>query len=793
LLTRNPGFALTAILTLAFGIATNAVVYSMVSAFLLRPLPFEDSSALVHLWATDTSQGWNEVKVSLENFLDWRRETRTLEGLEGFYYRSYNVSGDATPQQIEAGNVTAGMFRLLGVHPQLGRDFRDGEDLPGQEPVAILSDHIWRSRFGGGRDVVGQRIRLDGEPFTIIGVMPPGFEFPLKKTQIWVPLILDETRHGRSEPILQAVGRLKPGKTLEQTQVEMSAVTARLRQAYPKENAALGVRVVPLHHALLFSFEAIRLVLLGVAVAVVFVLLIVCANVANLSLARAVSRTREIAVRTALGASRGDLFRLCVAESAILTVLGGALGILLAVWCDRLLDATVPPDLYRVGHISVDWWVALFLLGILALTTLVIGSTPYLQLSRIHAVDHLQESSTKVTFGHRQKLLRNVLVVGQIAAALFLLIGAALVLESLVRLRDVDAGLSPDGVGVIEVALPAAKYPGAAEKQNFYRGILQKVSALPGVQSAALVYPLPLNFELDLVHFAIPGNTSAGADKPHTATTFRASADYFRVMRIPLRAGRPFSEEDTENSPPVIIVNRSFAERFWPGQDAVGKILELEPGPAANNASVVGVVANSRDTDLSKIEPEIFVPILQKPLRVFRLVLRTHNDPAVTLPAVRKSIWELDPDIALTSGRTMREVLADSTTPQRIAAVLLGILGVSALGLAIIGLYGVMAFLSRQRVHEIGIRMALGAGREQVLSLLLRQGLGLVSIGMLVGLLGGILLGQVLSSVLYGVGSFSFVAFMGLPLLLLVVALAATLIPARRATRVDPVVALRQG
>ncbi len=793
MLTRNPGFALTAILTLAFGIGSTTVVFSMVSAFLLRPLPFPDSSALVHLWATDTSQGWNEVKVSLQNFLDWRHETRTLEGLEGFYYRTYNLAGTATPEQIEASNVTSGMFRMLGVRPQRGRDFRDGEDQPGREPVVILSDRAWQSRFGGRIDVVGQRIRLDGEPFTIIGVMPPGFEFPLKKTQIWVPLVLDEARHGRSDPLLQAVGRLKPGRTLEQAQAEMAGVTARLRQAYAKENAALGVRVVPLHHALLFAFEVIRLVLLGVAVAVIFVLLIVCANVANLSLARAVTRTREIAVRTAMGASRRDLFRLCVTESALLTLLGGALGLLLAVWCDHLLDVLIPLDLYRVGHISIDWWVVLFLLGIFALSTLVVGSTPFLQLSRINPVDHLRESSTKSTFGRRQRLLRNTLVVGQVAAALFLLIGSALVLESLVRLRDVDSGLATDGVGVVEVSLPGAKYAGSAEKQAFYFEILRRLSALPAVKSAALVYPLPLNNELDIIHFEVPGELAAGpAGRPHTATVFWVSSDYFRVMGIPLRQGRFFGDMDTEGSAPVIIINRKFAERFWSGQEPVGKTLELEPGPAAKKALVVGMVADSRDADLTKIEPEVFVPILQKPLRSFRVVVRTKNDPSASLLEIRRSISGLDPDLALTGGRTMREVLADSTTPQRIAAVLLGILGASALSLAVIGLYGVMAFLSRQRVNEIGIRMALGARREQVLSLLVRQGMRLALIGTLVGLVAGVLLGRLLSNVLYGVSAFSPVAFVGLPLLLLLVALAASLVPARRATRVDPVVALRQ-
>jgi putative ABC transport system permease protein len=791
-LTRNRGFALTAILTLAFGIGSATVVFSMVSAFLLRPLPFPDSSALVHLWATDTSQGWDEVKVSLQNFLDWRRGTTTLEGLEGFYYRSYNLSGDATPQQIEGGNVTAGTFRLLGVPPQLGRDFRDGEDQPGREPVAILSNGVWRSRFGGRRDVVGQRIRLDGEPYTIIGVMPLGFEFPLKKTQVWVPLVLNESRHTRSEPLLQAVGRLKPGKTLEETQAEMAAVTARLRQGFPTENANLGVRVVPLHQALLFSYDTIRLVLVGVAAAVVFVLLIVCANVANLSLARAVTRTREIAIRTALGASRGDLLRLCLAESGVLTALGGALGLLLAVWCDHLLDAVFPANLYRVGHISVDRWVALLLLGVFTLATLMIGSIPFLQLSRIDPVHHLRESA-KTTYGRRQKLLRNGLVVGQVAAALFLLIGASLVFESLLRLRNVDSGLSPERVGVLNVSLSGARYPGSAEKQVFYREILRKVSALPGIQGAALVYPLPLNFESDNLSFTIYDDASAGASKPHTSTAFWASPDYFRVLGIPLRQGRFFGDLDMASSAPVVIVNHKFADRFWPGQDPVGKLLELEPGGSqAKKASVVGVVGDSRDTNLSKLEPELFVPILQKPLRSFRLVVRAAGDPLASMPQIKQAIWALDPDLALLEGRKMQDVLANSTTPQRIAAVLLAILGLSALSLAVIGLYGIMSFLSRQRVHEIGIRMALGARREEVLTFLLRQGMVLALIGTLVGLAGGILLGRLLSSVLYGVGAFSLAAFIGFPLLLLCVALVATLVPARRATRVDPVVALRQ-
>jgi putative ABC transport system permease protein len=797
ILARNPAFTVVVVFTLALGIGANTAIFSVVNAYLLRPLPFEKPEELVHIWQTDSavSEWGAELRVSVPNFVDWREQNTSFQQLGGYYYGSRNVTTAEEPLQVQIGYVTSSMISLLGVEPALGRTFLPEDGEPGRNQVVILSHGYWQRHFNADQDVLGQAVTLDGGRYEVIGVMPATFVFPLKATQMWTPLVLNpqEERRDTSGPLL-VVGRLRPGgTTLEQGQAEMNAIARRLEEEYPESNKGRGARLVPLREALLFFYDEIRLMFFTLSLAVGFVLLIICANVGNLLLARATGRTREVAVRAALGASRLRLVRQFLTESLVLAFLGGAGGVVLAQWATSLLNPHLPEDLYRVGRLTLDTRVLWFSLGASLLSTLFFGLAPTLQLTGPNLTEALKEGDRGGHGGRHSRRLRSLLVVVEISLATVLLAGSGLMIQTFLRLQTVDPGFNPENVLTLELILPRSAYPTDAEQNVFYDEVLRRVESLPGVESAGAVYPLPLNFESLGVSFAIEGHERATSDERLSASKFWVTPGYFEAMQIPFLRGRAFGEQDNADGPGVVIVNRRLAGRFWFGADPIGAQVRLEPStPDERLVRVVGVVGDSKHFLLNEEAAALlYVPQQQESTRRRFLSLRTVGDPLDQVSAVRSEIWAVDEKLPITAVRSMNQVLSESLAMWASPAALLGVLGVGALVLAAMGVYGVLAYSVSERAHEMGVRMALGAQSHDVVRLVLRQGALLVGAGIGVGLALAFALTHFLQSLLFGVGALDPLTFVGIPLLLAVVALLACYLPARRATKVDPMVVLR--
>jgi predicted permease len=791
-LTRHPGYTAAMVLILALGFGGTGAIYSIVDSFLLRPLPFPAAERLVQLSGSNPEQGIKGMKVSAPNFRDWRERSHAFAGFEGYLYRQYNLSAGTAPEIVLGAPVTEGVFRLLGVTPLLGRDFRPGEGARGQAPAAILSYATWQKRFGGSPEVVGRLVRLDGRATTIVGVMPAGFDFPLKEVGVWTPLGLDRPELVRDKAVLLGLARLAPGVSLRGAQAQMSAVMADLRRAYPQQNAGLDVRVVPLRDALLFEFSVIRVVLVAVSIAATLLFLVVCGNAANLSLARNLGRAREFAIRTAIGASKAKLLRLFAIEAALLSLAGAVAGALLAGGVNRWADGRIPAMLYRVGPVSIGGRVVLLLAVTAVLATVIIALLPFFYAVKLRVVDTLKENAATSSAGLRHRRLASSLVVAQISLGLLLLVGSGLVADSLWRMQSAETGFRPEQVAAFEMTLPTGKYQRPDQLRAFYREALRRCAAVPGVEAVALVDPLPLNSESDDLAFALPGRPETAA-RPHSAGLYHVTPDYFRVMGVPLAEGRAFPALDDPAMAAEVMVNRSFAERFLAPGRATGASLELEPGPHRRVASVLGVAADTRDIDVwAAPQPELFVPLMQEPTAGVRLVARTAGDPAGALVELQRALWAAEPDLAITSSRTMPEVIARSLTPQRIAAVLLVVLSLCTLSLAVCGLYGVVSLAAHQRIPELGIRMALGAERGDLLRMLLRQGFRLTSIGVLIGLGAGIAIARLLRSALYGIGAGDFLGTVLLGVVFLGVAMVVSYLPLRKPTRLEPLSALKR-
>ena len=794
LLARSRGFTVVAALTLALGIAANTVIFSLVNAFLLRPLPFAGPERLVHIWQTDRQQGFNEARVSVPNYLDWKRQTKVLEDLGGYYYQDFNLSTDDQPVRIMGGLLTPNLIQLLGARPILGRGFLPEEGQPGKDHVVLLSHSFWQRHFAGRSDVISQTMMLDGEKYTVAGVMPPDFVFPLKATQFWAPLALDPwlERREMDGPLL-VVGRLQPGATIRQAQTELDTIMARLALEYPKENTNKGANVVPLRKALVFFYDIVQLMFASLFLAVGFVMLIVCANVGNLLLARASGRSREIATRLALGGSRARVVRQLLTESALLALLGGVAGAVLAYWATGLVGGTIPEDLYRVGEIRVDGKALLFALAVSLVAALVFGLAPALQTSKSDLTMALKEGARGAAGGQRGGRLRAALVITEVTLATVLLAGAALTVQSLLHMQRVDTGFDPDRLLTMEVILPESKYPSDTEENLFYEQVLQRVRALPGVTAAAQVYPLPLNFESYSLEFNIEGRAPQGPGRKLSADNFWVTTDYFRTMGIRLLRGRSLTEQDNQQAVPVALINQRMAERFWTGADPIGQALRMEPGtPDERVATVVGVVANSKHFLMNEAPAAlIYLPQLQHSTRRRFLAVRAAAEPLSLTASVQQALWSVDRTLPITAVRTMNQVISESLAPWSGGTAGLAALGLAALLLAAIGIYGVISYSVSQRTHELGIRIALGARRRDILTLVLRQGLLLAGIGVAVGVLAAAGLTRLIQALLYGIGALDPWTFIGLPLGLLGIALLASYLPARRATRVDPMTALR--
>ncbi|HEX8282764.1 MAG TPA: ABC transporter permease [Pyrinomonadaceae bacterium] len=795
-LWKNPGFTAVAVVALALGIGANSAIFSVVNAVLLRPLPYQNPERLVMVWEENNKSGYPKDTPAAANFVDWREQNQVFEGMAAVAEQDFNLTGAGEPERLSGRRVSADLFSLLGVAPHAGRTFAPEEDRPGANKVVVLSHGLWQRRFGADPTLIGKTLSLNGEPHTVVGVMPPRFQFPSRLDELWVPIALTpEQAANRGRHYLEVVARLKPGVTVERAQAEMSTIAARLQQQYPQQNTNLGATVETMHEHLVGDIRPALLVLLG---AVGFVLLVACANVANLLLARAATRQKEIAVRTALGASRLRLIRQFLTESVLLAALGGVLGLLLAVWGVSLLQNFIPEDISQVKDIAVNARVLGFTLGVSLLTGLVFGLAPALQASSFNLNETLKEGGRDSSAGSRGKRIRGALVVTEVAVSLVLLIGAGLLINSFLRLRGVDPGFKVDNLLTMSVVLPREKYPSHERRTAFYRDLLARVESLPGVRSAAVTSWIPLAAtQGDSIGISPEGHPDPlpGQGKRPTAVTRVVSPEYFDTMGIRLLQGRGFEDgRDRVDSPAVILISEAFARRFWPNESAVGKRVNAgDPNDPADWCEVVGVVRDVRQFELAaEPKPQMYFSYTQAGFFLPRhLVVGTDADPLAVAGAVRKTVWEVDREQPVSNISTMRDVLSESLARERFSMLLLGVFAALALMLAAVGLYGVMSYTVAQRTREIGLRMALGARPSDVLRLVVGQGLRLALAGVVLGLLASFALTGLMKSLLYGVSATDPATLVTISLVLVAVALVASYIPARRATRVDPLIALR--
>lgn len=808
LLLKNPGFSAVAILALALGIGANTAIFSVVDAVLFRPLPFHQPERLVAVWEHDLKKGEDHDSVMAGNFLDWKSRSQVFEAMSAHAGGSINLTGLAEPERIRAARVSAGLFPLLGVQPEVGRVFSADEDQPGNQRVVVLSNSLWRSRFGGDTEVVGRSITLNNQDYEVVGVMPAGFALPLNEdSKIWTPLVFTpEELALRNNHYLKVLGRLKPGASVEQASAEMTSIAAQLEKEYPKSNEGTGAALFPLHSEIVGDVRKALLIFLG---AVAFILLIACANVANLMLARAAARQREIAVRIALGASRWRLVRQMLVESVVLGLTGGAAGLLLALWgIEFLSGAAQQMSTPRAGSIGLDGRVLLFTFGASIVTGLLFGSVPALQSSKPDLNDALKEGG-RSSGSLRRTRTRNLLVASEVALAFVLLAGAGLLINSFLKLRAVDPGLKPDNVLTMNISLPRQKYSQPEQVIAFHRQLLEQVAAVPGIECAGSVTALPYGGSTNSYGYVVESTVSG--DQTESIISQLASADFFRALGIPIVAGREFNERDIDGAPSVVIVSDSLAKRYWPDQDPLGRRVKWGNKEFGSPwMTVVGVVGDVRQRGLDAVpRSTIYVPNLQlgdpiktragvslrdlmtNDARSIELVARSASGASGLATAVRAAVWAVDPDQPVTRVKTMEQVLADTMVVQRFSTWLLAGFAGIALVLAAAGIYGVISYSVTQRTHEIGIRMALGAEQRDVLKLVVGQGVAPALIGLGIGLAGAIGLTRFMESLLFNVSVTDPITFGVIAFLLLIVAVAACYLPARRAAKVDPMTALR--
>ncbi|HEY0004368.1 MAG TPA: ABC transporter permease [Pyrinomonadaceae bacterium] len=792
MLVKSPGFTIVAVIALALGIGANSAIFSVVNTVLLRPLPYKDPDRLVMVWEDNTRHGYPRDTPAAANYIDWREQNQVFEGMAAVADLSINLTGVGEPERIEGCRVSASLFPLLGVEPQLGRAFLPEEDAPGGNRVVIMSHGLWQRRFGSDMKIIGQPLNLNGESYRVVGVMPPQFQFPRREIELWVPIAFtSQEAASRGKHYLEVIARTKTGITLQQAQAEMNTIAARLQQQYPEQNTDLGAVVTPLHEYFAGDIKPALLILLG---AVGFVLLIACANVANLLLARAAVRQKEISIRIALGASRWRLIRQFLTESILLAALGGVVGLLLSLWGVSLLKSFIPENISQARAITIDAKVLVFTLLVSLLTGLVFGLAPATQASNFNLNETLKEGGRDSAAGSRGNRIRALLVIAEVAVSLILLIGAGLLINSFLRLRSVDPGFRADKLLTMQVALPEQKYPDHARRTVFYTELLRRVEALPGVKSAAVTTNLPLYRQGNSIGIFIEGRPDPPPAQVPIVVTRVISPRYFSTMGIQLLQGRSISEQDRVDSPAVAVISETMARKYWPGEDPIGK--RISPGKAETPEdwiTIIGVVKDVRQFELSATpKPQMYLSYTQAAFFEPRdLVISTDAEPLSLAATVRRAVWEIDKDQPVSDIRTMEEILSESVARQRFSMLLLGIFAALALALAAVGIYGVMSYSVAQRTREIGIRMALGAQRSDVLKLAVGAGLKLVLIGVAIGLLASFVLTRVMSSLLFGVSATDPATFVIISLVLISVALLASYIPARRATKVDPMIALR--
>ena len=793
-IAKQPLFYAVVMLTLALGIGANAAIFTVVNGVLLQPLPFPHPDRLMMVWTHNPRQGFDKDVGTYPNFEDWRRASQSFERMSAYFGASVTLTGNGDPAQIRGARVTHEFFETMGALPLHGRAFSPANGQAGGERAVILAHGLWTRRFGADASIVGRAVVLDGVPHEVLGVMPATFAHPAD-AELWMPLAPVGRFEGlfaaRGSYWLTIIGRLKPGVTRTAAQSEMDAIAGRLEKEYPS-NAGIGIRLVPLHEELVGDVKRPLLILLG---AVCFVLLIACANVANLLLTRASSRQRELAIRAALGANRRRLLRQLLTESLLLGLLGGAAGLVLATLSTDLLQTLAPAELPRLSNIAIDRQVLAYAAGASIFTSLLFGVVPALHATRRDSGEHLKEGGRTGTDGRRGGRLRAVLAVGELAIALVLLVGAGLLIRSFIALNSEDPGFATRGMLALRLHLPAATYREPARITGFYEQLIERLDALPGVESAAAGSTLLLSSLPTSSSINIEGRPPLAADAKNIPVPYDSvTPEYFSTLQIPLRRGRMFTSADGPQSQQVVIVNEAFVRRFFPNEEPLGRRVTFgDPSQADTRwQTIVGVVADTKRGGFER-EPwaETYFPMRQSPDGRAFVLLRTNGDPVTLIAAARAAVWSIDRNQAIASIRTVPELLAQRELNRRFTTLLLGVFAAVALVLAVIGTYGVIAHATAQRTQEIGIRIALGADRRTILRMVLAGGLRIAAAGLAIGVFGALALTHVLSGLLFGVSARDPLTFVVVPGALLVVALGACWIPARRAMHVEPVIALR--
>ena len=804
-LTKSPGFTAIAIVTIALAIGANTAVLSLVNALLIRPLPYKDPQQLVLIWEQFANQGLERIPVSAPEYQDYEKELKSYESIAAFDYVDLNLTGGEMPERVQGSVVAPSLFPLLGIQPIKGRTFAANESEQGRDDVVVISARLWGRRFNSDPAVLNSKILLDGRSYTVAGIMPASFDFPIPlfglqgnqfagRVDIWKPVSFTkdelEQRGGRSYGV---IGRLRNGVSAKQAQAELNTIIAnwipRFKENYAVETG-FGARVYGMQDQVVGGMRPALLILLG---AVALVLLIACANLTTMLLARGGSREREMAIRVALGASPLRLLRFLLVESVLLSVIGGLVGIALAIWGLDVLAAVGAKTVPRLREVNLDATVLSLTFVVSVATGVLFGIAPALASAKPELTEALKEGGRGAGVGVRCNQLRNTLVVSEIALALVLLIGAGLLMKSFVHLQNVNPGFNPKNVVTAELSLPVSKYPRGKPVSDFYAEVLRRVSAIPVVEAAAFANVLPLSGSNTDNSFHIEGRnemvTKVFPDEEIRCIT----PDYFHVLQVPLMKGRFFNEADNADAPGAVIINQAMAKKYWPGEDAVGKRINFGDSDPAKIKwfTIVGVVGDMHHQGLDvDPKPEFYLPHPQRAYRGMILTVRSAQDPRALIPTLRREIQALDPDQPLANVRPLETVGSESIAPRRMSVVLLGTFAGIALLLAAVGIYGVISYLVVQRTHEIGVRMALGAQRQDVLQMVVGHALKLVGIGALIGLVLAFLSTRALAALLYSVSAFDLTTFLFVTITLAGVALLASYIPALRATRADPMIAL---
>ena len=805
-LVRNRAFAAVALITLGLGIGANAAVYSVVNAVLLRPLPYPDSGRIAIVWKTEPRRNLIRGATSPAEYLDWKARNRSFEQLAGWVAGYYNLAGAAEPEQVWGARITANFFDVFQVKPAIGRGFLPEEEQPGHDQVAMLSYRFWQEHFGGDAGALGRSVTVDDKPFTVVGVLPPGFSLWGNagwQYDVWMPYAMDRARLDRNQHAFVVFGRLKRGVSLPQADAEMRTLVEQIKQEYPGVDPESGVRVAQMHEE---RTRTLRPALEMLLAAAGLVLLIACVNMANLLLSRATVREREMAVRASLGAGRRRLLVQLLTESVLLALLGGAFGVLLSAGALRLLPLFLPAagTLYEIpyaGTIHIDRDVLLFALVISALTGVLFGLAPAMQISRTRLSEALKEGGRSGTGGRRGMRLRNLLVVAEIAVSLLLLTGAGLLARSFLNVLSEHLGFDPENLLTLQIRLPGYRYSGPGQFRNFFQQVDERVRALPGVQAAGMINALPLTGWSSYINFEIAGRAPQARGEEFTAEYRVMDPGYLGAMGIPVLKGRGLEATDSEQGQGVVLINQALASRFFAGEDPVGKQIRLlEEGqspyaPVVRDSWLVvaGVVGDTTQMEFGEAKtPVLYLSYLQNPAPLMRVVVRAGGDAMSLAPAVRRAVESVDKDQPVSDVKTMEEFVAAIASRRRMNMALVAFFAVLATALAAVGIYGVMSYSVTQQTHDLGIRMALGAQPGDVLRLVVREGMRLALTGIALGLAAALfLLRRVLAAMLYGLSATDPLVLAGTAVLLAAIAFTACYLPARRATRVDPLAAIR--